>query len=80
MNSIRPGLNKPRAAADAEATLGAADGFDTISTMLERVQEFAASALKDELAGGHHQDEAAEVIDAISDAIGLAKKGEGKIR
>jgi hypothetical protein len=80
VRSSPPGLAKGRASADAEATANAADVFDTISTMLEGVKDFARSALKDELDGGHYQDEAAGVLDAISDAIGEAKSAEGKIR
>ena len=78
MNSIRHGLNHGRAGVGAGATAEAADVFDTISTMLEGVRDFATRARKDELAGGHHQDEAGEVIDAISDAIGKAGNGEGR--
>jgi hypothetical protein len=80
VRSYPPGLNKGRAAADAEAAAAAADTFDSIGSMLEGVQDFAARALKDELAGGHYQDQAAEILDAISDAIGAAKEAEGKIR
>jgi hypothetical protein len=65
MNSIhRPGLNHARAAAEAEAAADVADVMDTIAGMLEMVQDFAKRALKDELEGGHHGDEVAEVVDA----------------
>jgi hypothetical protein len=80
VRSHSSGLNGGRASADVEASAGAADVFDTVSTMLEGVRDFATVALKDELDGGHFQDEAGAVLDAVSDAIGAAKNAEGKIR
>lgn len=79
MNSLRPGLNKGRAAADAEAAASAADAFDTIANMLDRVQEFARLVLKEDLDGGLYHDEAANVVDAISDATGKARQAESKL-
>jgi len=80
MNSIHtPGLNRARAAAQSEAAATVADAMDTIATMLQGVQDFADRALKDELDGGEHGDEAGEVVDAISDAIGKARNVEGKL-
>jgi hypothetical protein len=82
MNSINayPGtLNRGRSAADREAASSAAGFVDSIAAMLQGVQDFAERALKDELDGGQHMDEVAEVLDAISDAIGKARKAESKI-
>jgi hypothetical protein len=80
MNSIhRPGLNRARAAAQSEAAASVADVMDTIATMLQGAHYFAEQALKEELEGGEHGDEAGEVVDAISDAIGKPRNVEGNL-
>jgi hypothetical protein len=79
MNSIRPGINHTRAAADAEAAAEAADVLSSIAGMLDKVKDFAERALKAELDGGPYQDEAGAVVDAISDAIGRAQQAESDL-
>jgi hypothetical protein len=81
MNSIRhrPSLKTSRASADFEAAAETADTFASIASMLEKVRDFAERALKAEVDGGRHQDEANGVLDAIGDARGAALQAESKV-
>jgi hypothetical protein len=83
MNSVRSlhatGLNRAGTAADFEAAAETADTFASIASMLEKVRDFAERALKAEVDGGRHQDEANGVLDAIGDARGAALQAESKV-
>lgn len=81
MNSpVFPNVGARRGAfASAVGGEETADACASIASMLEKVRDFAELALKEELNGGHFQDEAGAIVDRISDAIGEAKAVAGDL-
>ena len=78
-NIVSIGARVPNPPSFTMARASTADICDTIANMLTTVKGFAENALKDQVNGGHFQDEANGVLDAIANAIGEARKVESDL-